>query len=62
MAIYAREGVPHVWLVHRIDRTVEAYRLEAGRWMVVGTWGDDAKARIEPFDAVDLELAALWER
>ena len=62
MAIYAREGVPHVWLVHPIDRTVEAYRLEAGRWMVVGTWGDDAKARIEPFDAVDLELAALWER
>jgi Uma2 family endonuclease len=62
MSIYAREGVGHVWLLHPIDRTLEAYRLEGGRWVVVGTWGGDAKARIEPFDAVELELAALWER
>jgi Uma2 family endonuclease len=62
MSIYAREHVAHVWLVQPIDRTLEAYRLEGGRWVVVGAWRDDDKARIEPFDAIELELAALWER
>ena len=62
MSIYARERVGHVWLVHPLDRTLEAYRLETGRWVVVGTWKDDDRARIEPFEAIELELAAFWER
>jgi Uma2 family endonuclease len=62
MDIYAREQVAHLWLVHPVDRTVEAYGLEAGRWIVAGTWRDDARARIEPFGAIELDLATLWER
>jgi len=62
MSIYTRERVGHVWLVHPLDRTLEAYRLETGRWVVVGTWKDDDRARIEPFEAIELELAAFWER
>ena len=41
-------------------RTVEALRLESGRYLLLGTWRGDAKVRIEPFDAVELELSALW--
>ncbi len=62
MTIYAREGVRHVWLVDPIEKTLESYRLEGGRWVVVGTWRDDARPRVEPFDAIELELGALWER
>jgi hypothetical protein len=29
---------------------------------VLATWRDDAVVRAEPFDAIELELAALWAR
>jgi Uma2 family endonuclease len=62
MPIYARERVGHVWLVDPITRTLEAYRLEHGKWLLLGTWRDDAKVRVEPFEVHELELAGLWEK
>ncbi len=62
MPIYAQEKVGHLWLVDPITRTLEAYRLDAERWTLLGTWRDSARVRIEPFDAIELELAALWAR
>jgi Uma2 family endonuclease len=62
LPIYAREQVGHVWLVDPITRTLEACQLEAGRWLLLGTWRDDAKIRVEPFEAVELELGGLWAR
>ena len=62
MPIYAREGVAHTWLVDPVARTVEAFRLEAGRWIVLGAWRDDAVIAIEPFVEVPLELATLWKK
>lgn len=60
MAIYASMGVGHVWLVHPIKRTLEAYRREGTRWVTVGLHQHDARARIEPFDAIELDLSLLW--
>ena len=37
LALYAREGVAHIWLVNPISETLEAYRLEHGRWLLVVT-------------------------
>jgi hypothetical protein len=34
-------------------------RSEAG-WLWLGSYSDDAEARIPPFDAVALDLTALW--
>jgi Uma2 family endonuclease len=62
MPIYAREHVAHVWLVDPIAKTLEACRLEGGRWLLLGTWRDDAKVRVEPFEAFELELAGLWAK
>jgi len=62
MPIYARESVTHAWLVDPTAKTLEAYRLERERWLLLGAWRDDATARIAPFDAIELELAALWAR
>ena len=28
---------------------------------MLGSWSDDARARIPPFDSIELELSALWE-
>lgn len=62
LAIYARAGVAHLWLVNPIAETLEAYRLEQGRWVLLVTHAGDVAARIEPFDAVELELWRLWGR
>lgn len=62
MPIYARKGVRHIWLVDPIVQTLEAYRLERERWSLLGTWRDDATVRVEPFEALGLELAGLWAR
>lgn len=60
LRIYAREGVPHVWLLHPGERTLEVLRLESGRWAIVATHADDAIVRVEPFDAVAVDLLPLW--
>lgn len=62
MHIYRREGVRHVWLVHPGLQTLEAYRFDDGRFTLVDTFEGDAKLRVEPFDAVEIDLALLWAR
>ncbi len=60
LPIYAREQVSHVWLVDPAARTLEILRREGSRWLLVGVWSDTARVKGEPFEALDLELGALW--
>jgi Uma2 family endonuclease len=62
MPIYAAQAVRHLWLIDPLTRTLEAYRLESGRYSVLGTWHGDATSPIEPFEAVPLDLGALWSK
>ncbi len=62
MRIYRREGVGHIWLLSPAYQTLEVYRLEGGRWVLLDTYEGDAMVRAEPFDAVELDLAAIWAR
>ncbi len=58
---YAREGVRHVWLVDPDVRTLEVFRLEGTRYVLLGTHMEEASVRAEPFDAIELSLRVLWE-
>ena len=60
MRIYARERVEHLWIVDPILRTVEVYRLEGERWIVAATHGGDDPARLEPFEAAELDVGRWW--
>jgi Uma2 family endonuclease len=62
LPIYATHGVRHAWIVEPVSRTLEIYRLQVDRWLLVGTHRDEAVVRAEPFDAIELELSALWPR
>ncbi len=62
LPVYAREGVRHVWLVDPDARTVEALALVDRRFLLLGYFGETKEARIAPFDAVPLDLDALFER
>lgn len=61
MPVYAREGVRHAWLIDPVAKTLEVYTLSAE-----GIWGEAVRSsgtdmvRAVPFDAVGLDLSALW--
>ncbi|MBX3274204.1 MAG: Uma2 family endonuclease [Sandaracinaceae bacterium] len=58
--LYAAHGVARYWIVDPVARTVEAMALAGGRWVDAGSFGDEERARIPPFDAIELELAPLF--
>jgi Uma2 family endonuclease len=58
--IYAEQGVSHYWIVDPEARTLEAFRLEGGRWTDVGSFDETDVARIAPFDAVELPVGRLF--
>jgi hypothetical protein len=60
MPLYAASGVSFAWLVHPRHRMLEAFKLENSRWVTIGVYKDEERARIEPFEAIELELGALW--
>lgn len=62
MPIYAREGVRHVWLLDPIARTLEVFALGADqRWVLLLVEKGAARVRAEPFEAIELDLAVLWQ-
>ena len=58
--IYAREGVGHLWLVDPVDRTLEAFELRDGEWVLIANAKDDDPISIRPFEAVTFGLGGLW--
>lgn len=60
MPVYAREGVPFLWLVDPIIRTLEVFlRREAG-WLLHSVHRGDATVKAPPFEEAALRLAAWW--
>jgi Uma2 family endonuclease len=60
MPIYGQHGVPYLWLIDPLARTLDVFQLESGKWVVAGCFADDDKVRAEPFHEVEIDLAGLW--
>jgi Uma2 family endonuclease len=60
MPIYAAHGVEHLWLIDPELRTLEAYARQQEHWMLIAAHADQEQVRVAPFDAIELELSALW--
>lgn len=62
MEIYRREQVTHVWHVDPDGQTLEVFRLDRRllRYVQAAVWRGDLAVHAEPFDAIPLELGALW--
>jgi Uma2 family endonuclease len=64
IALYARSGTSHAWLVNPLQHTLEVLRLSSStptQWLTLGVFRDDAKVRAEPFEVFELDLAILWQ-
>lgn len=59
-AIYAREGLPHLWLVDPEAKSLEAFELNDGRWTLAAALRDDQAVQLAPFGAISFPLSALW--
>ncbi len=60
LPIFAMYGVSYAWLIHPLERTLTAFRLENGRWSIIATHAGEDKVAIEPFTEVTLDLTELW--
>ncbi|MGK5088319.1 Uma2 family endonuclease [Bdellovibrionota bacterium FG-2] len=60
--IYQETGVGYYWIVDPINQTIEAFANDATQaaWKRIGVWGGDEKARIEPFQDMEIALARFW--
>ena len=59
-AIYAREGVAHLWFVDPDERSLEAFGLREGNWVLRKRLTGDAPVSLPPFDAITFSLGDLW--
>jgi Uma2 family endonuclease len=61
LPIYAAQGVRHVWLLDPVAKTLEVHALgEVGHFREVRIHQGDVRVRAAPFEAIELDLAALW--
>jgi Uma2 family endonuclease len=60
MPVYAKSGIQHAWLIDPIERTLEVYRLEAGRWVLFSVHSENDRVRAEPFQEIEIDLEYLW--
>lgn len=58
----AREGVRHLWLLNPGPSTLEVYRLASEHWVLLATHEGDTSVRVEPYEAVEIDLKRLWGR
>ena len=54
-----RHRVPFYWLIWPEDNALVAHALEGGEWRVIATLKDAERARVPPFEAVELDLADM---
>ena len=57
---YAQSEVGHAWILNPAQQTLEVYRRQGAQWLLISSHAGDDKVRAEPFEAVELELGALW--
>lgn len=60
MPVYARHAIRYLWLVDPIARTLDAFRLESGKWLLLDSFSENDKLCAEPFGEVEIDLGKLW--
>lgn len=59
-ALYAMAGVPWLWFISPTTRLLEVNELRGDVYAHLASFEDDEKARAQPFEAIELDLALLW--
>ncbi len=60
MPRYAAAGVKHLWILDPIEHTLDVYGLAGTEWALLEQYAGEAIVSAPPFEAVAIELGALW--
>ena len=60
MALYAKFGVPHYWIVDQDARRIEAYGLAERGYQLAARLEGETAAALPPFPDLVLDPASLW--
>lgn len=58
--IYAAAEVAHMWIVDPLARTLEVFARDGDRWTFLVAHATDARVRVPPFEAIELDLSRWW--
>ena len=59
--IYARDGVPYLWVVDPVARKLQVSALADGKWHEVSTMANAETVSAPPFETMKIPLARLWK-
>jgi Uma2 family endonuclease len=62
LPLYRDHKVSYLWLADPLSQLLEVFRLQADGYLLVAALGAEQQARIEPFDAIEFDISALWRR
>lgn len=57
---YARAGVPFYWILDPAGRSIEGFKLSAGRYRPAGSGTNDDAVTLPPFPKLVIPLGKLW--
>jgi Uma2 family endonuclease len=60
--LYGEQGVRHLWFVDPDPQTLEIYALDGSSYRLLDVYSGAQLVRAPPFEAVEVELGALWAR
>src|SRR5690606_3881936 len=60
--VYQREQVGFVWIIEPLDKFLEVLQWDGARYRIIQRVSGDEPVRLQPFDAIEFDLAALWAR
>lgn len=60
MPHYAAAGVKHLWILDPLARSLHVYGLAGTEWALLEQYAGEAIVSAPPFEAVAIELGALW--
>ncbi len=60
LPLYAKYGVTHLWLIDPDLRTLEAFELKDGRWLLLSVPTKEDAVSMPPFGAIAFSLSVLW--
>ncbi len=58
---YAKGGVKHYWIVDPKLRTIEGYKLVAGKYRPTGKGRNSDSIQLPPFEELQIPLEELWQ-
>jgi Uma2 family endonuclease len=58
--VYETQGIKHLWFVDPEARLLEVLAPDGPTYRLVEVFAESALIRAVPFDAIEIELGALW--